>query len=272
MFATIRKSSLFKEWGKRRRYVPELGERHTIANFIQEYEDEGAPLEPCIEMHRYGELLALLPDHIVSNLEKARLSRDGRMPIIKAGLGYEEMLAAIIVDGTAITSSTSEARLAPALMIPANYMQPGGIPGRCITAKARGRGSTIVTTAGTMIIRHRIATTDIITGSTLCATGAMAADAVAQTATMWEWDAAVITRSVGSAGTVFAQGRAGLAWHLQNTGALQALSFAGSAGSATPAAVTWDMTVDQYFQFTGQWSLATAYSIQCHQYRLEALN
>jgi hypothetical protein len=265
----MRTKTIIKEYVKRRRRIPELGERTTICNWVRDEDDGNLP---WYDMQRYSELLSLLPDHIVTNLEKARLSRAGVYPSIKAGPGYEELLASIIVDGTAITSSTSEARLAPALMIPANYMQPGGIPGRTLTAKARGRGSTIVTTAGTMTIRHRIATTDVITGNVLCATGAMAADAVAQTNTMWEWDAAIVVRSVGSAGTVFVQGRAGLAWHLQNTGALQALSYAGSAGSAAPAAVTWDMTLDQFFQFTGQWSLATAYSIQAHQYRLESLN
>ena len=171
--------------------VPEIGQRETLVDWVMDNDGTPDSKEPFVDMVRYGKLLAALPDKIVTNLENARLSRDGRMPMIKAGLGYEELLSAIIVDGTAITSSASEARLAPALLIPANYMQPGGIPGRNITAKARGRGSTIVTTAGTMIIRHRIAATDIITGTVLCATGAMAADAVAQTATMWEWDASI---------------------------------------------------------------------------------
>jgi len=249
---------------------PELGERRVLASY-ENFEDGDDP-GPFINMVQYGQLLSALPDRIVTNLEKARLSRDGRMPMIKAGLGYEELLASIIVDGTAIASSSSEARLAPAIMIPSNYMQPAGIPGRVITAKARGRGTTLVTTAGTMTFRHRIATTDVITGTTLCATGAMAADAAAQTNTMWEWDSNVTVRAVGSAGSVFSMGRAGLAWHSAFTAANVALAFAGSAGSAAPAAVTWDMTVDQYLQFTGQWSLATAYSIQCHHYRIEALN
>ena len=248
--------------------VPPLGTREILADWFRDEEPAG---QPMIEMKRYGQLLQMLPDRVVENLEKARLSRDGRAPMITAGLGYEELLASIIVDGTAIASSSSEARLAPALMIPANYMQPGGIPGRVITAKGRGRGTTL-TTAATMTMRHRIATTDVITGTTLCATGAMAADTTAQTATMWEWDTGVVVRSVGSAGTVFAQGRAGLAWHSAFTAANVALAFAGSAGSATPATATWDMTVDQFFQFTGQWSLSTAYSMTAHIYRLEALN
>lgn len=246
----------------------ELGEREVLCDWVRE--EDG--VTPFIDMVRYSHLLQHLPDRIVENLEKARLSRDGRMPMVKAGLGYEELLSSIIVDGTAIASSSAEARLAPALMVPANYMAPaGGIPGRILTMKARGRGTTLTTNA-TMIIRHRIATTDVITGTTLCATGAMAADATAQTNTQWEWDSNVTVRATGSAGSVFSQGRASLAWHSAFTAANVALAFAGSAGSAAPAAVTWDTTVDQYLQFTGQWSLATAYSIQTHHYRVEALN
>lgn len=250
--------------------VPPLGTSTLLYDYIREEDDIGVR-EPMIDFARYGHLLSVLPDHIVNNLEKARLSRDGTMPMIKAGQGYEELLAAIVVDGTAIASSSSEARLVPALMIPANYMQPGGLPGRTITAKARGRGTTLTTNA-TMVMRHRIAATDIITGTAIMATGAMAADATAQTNTMWEWDAGITTRSVGSAGTVFGMGRAGLAWHSAFTAANAALNFAGSAGSSAPAAATWDMTIDEYFQYTGQWSLATAYSITTHMYRLEALN
>jgi hypothetical protein len=223
-------------------------------------------------MVKYGRLMTLLPDKTVTRVERARTNRDPRRVIIRAGLGYQELLSAIIVDGTAVGTSSAEARLAPALMIPANYMQPGGIPGRLLRVKARGRGTTIVTTAATMTIRHRIAATDIITGTVIMANGAPAADAAVQTNTMWSWDADVISRSVGSAGTVFGQGEGNLAWHSSFTAANRALQMAGSAGSATPAAVTWDMTVGQYFQFTAQWSLATAYSILCHMYMVEALN
>jgi hypothetical protein len=247
--------------------VPPLGERHTVCDWVRDDD-----VTPWIDMKRYGELLQLLPDKVVTNIEKARLSRDGRYPILRAGLGYEELLASIIVDGTAIASSAAEARLAPALYIPPNYMQPGGIPGRSLAVRARGRGTTIVTTAATMTLRHRIAATDIITGTVIMATGAMAADAAVQTNTIWTWMGAIVVRSVGAAGTVFGMAEASLAWHFKDTAAKQALQYAGSAGSATPAAVTWDMTAGQYFQFTGQWSLATAYSIQCHQYMLEALN
>jgi hypothetical protein len=224
-------------------------------------------------MTRYTELLSVLPDHIVENLEKGRLAQDGRMPLLKAGLGYEELLSAIIVDGSAIASSNAEAKLAPALKLPANFMAiSGNLPGKTLSIMARGRGTTL-TTAATMTIRFRIAATDIITGTILMASGAVVTDAVAaQTATMWNAMGTVNCRSVGSAGTVFAMGDFDPSWQKVGTAAEYALRFMGSAGSATPSTAVYDTTIDQFFQFTGQWSLATAYSIQTHQYRLEALN
>jgi len=278
--STIRINDMLAvDWKDKRWFTPKLardevdpiGTPRVLANFVRDGDDTTANSpDPMIETVRYAELLKILPDKIVNNLEKARLAREGKIQMMKAGLGFEELLSATITDGSAIASSSAEARLQPAILIPANYMQPYG-NSRFITAKARGRGTTLTTNA-TMVFRHRIATTDVITGTAIMATGAMAADATAQTATMWEWDSGINSRTFGSAGTVFGMGRAGLAWHSAFTAANVALAFAGSAGSATPAAVTWDMTVDQYFQFTAQWSLATAYSIQCHMYRLESLN
>jgi hypothetical protein len=258
--------TVVRKWRELRSHIPELGEHHTLCNWVRNEDAVG----PFIDMYRYGQLLELLPDRIVTNVEKARLARDGTIPMHKAGLGYEELLASIIVDGTAIASSSAEARLAPALMFPANYLQPGGIPGRTMRVQARGRATTLAT-AATMTVRHRIAATDIITGTVQAATGAVTADATGQTASQWEWNATMVVRSVGSAGTVFSQGRFEAAFAALTVAARTA-SFAGSAGALTPAAAVWDQTANQFFQFTGQWSLTTAYSIQTHMYLVEALN
>jgi hypothetical protein len=158
------------------------------------------------------------------------------------------------------------------LLIPANYMAPGGIPGRTLRHQLRGRVTTL-TTAATMTFRQRIAATDIITGTVLQATGGIIQDAVAaQTNTMWEWEGHIVVRSVGSAGTVFAMGNADMASKKVGTAAENSNLFSGSAGAATPAVATYDTTAAQFLQMTGQWSLSTAYSIQAHQFLLEALN
>lgn len=271
MFGILKKDSLVKEYEKLSNYVPELGERHTLCAWVSDEEEVGAPLEPLVEMHRYGELLSLLPDKIVTNLEKARLSRDGRMPIIKAGQGYEELLSSVIVDGAAIASSSTENILFPDLKMPSNYMQPGGLPGRTLHWKARGRQTTL-TTAATLTFSIGSGTTAVTVPTVRwCSSGALTMDTTVQTATQWFCEGLVVSRSVGTAGTVFAQGDA--------TSAAQALTLAnqvaqymGSAGSATPSTASFDMTVDQYIALTAKWSLATAYSIQGHLYILESLN
>jgi hypothetical protein len=229
------------------------------------------PDDPWVNETALATLTELLPDKTVEKIGRARNNRDPRRVIIRAGLGYEELLIPIIVDGTAITSSSTEAFLAPAVLLGANYLQPNGIPGRTLRMKSRGRQSTLVTTAGTMTFKWGAALTNVIPTTTWCVSGAITSDTVAQTATMWECESHTVVRSVGSAGTVFAMGDAGQA-SMALTIANQQNIRMGSAGSATPAAVTCDMTVPQYVSLTGKWSLATAYSIQCHIFLLEALN
>jgi hypothetical protein len=212
---------------KQRAHVPELGERHVFADWVRDDHT------PWIDDVRFTELLALVPDRVVQNLQRARDAQAGRIPMLKAGLGYEECLSAIIVDGTAIASSSTEALLIPANVLPANYLQPGGIPGRSLSVRAM--------------------------------------DVTGGTNNQWRLDSGVTVRSVGSAGTVFAQGDVNVA-DAALTIANQRAGFMGSAGTATPAAVTVDMTVPQFLMLTGQWSLTTAYSITCHRAVLEALN
>jgi len=259
--------TLFRHWRKLRNHVPELGERHTLCNWVLDEDDPG----PMVEMQRYSELLSLLPDKIVQNLERARMSRDGRVPMLKAGLGYEELLSSVIVDGTPVASSSTENILFPDLMIPANYMQPGGIPGRTLHWKARGRQTTLSTAATlTFSIGHG-ATAVTVPTVRWASSGALTMDGTAQTATQWFCEGKAVVRSVGSAGTVFCQGDVTCAAQAL-TIANQQAQYMGSAGSATPAAVTMDMTINEFLAFTAKWSLTTAYSITGHMYVLEALN
>lgn len=250
---------------KQRAHVPELGERHVFADWVRDDHT------PWIDDVRFTELLALVPDRVVQNLQRARDAQAGRIPMLKAGLGYEECLSAIIVDGTAIASSSTEALLIPANVLPANYLQPGGIPGRSLSIRARGRETTL-TTASTLTFRWGSKTT---TGAPIStpwsASGAVTMDVTGGTNNQWRLDSGVTVRSVGSAGTVFAQGDVNVA-DAALTIANQRAGFMGSAGTATPAAVTVDMTVPQFLMLTGQWSLTTAYSITCHRAVLEALN
>lgn len=254
-----------KKW-EHRPEIMERGHRHILCNWVRD--DDGTPQ---IDMNRYVELLAHLPDRIVTNLENARLSRDGRMPMIKAGLGYEELLAAVIVDGTAIASSSTENILFPDLLMPQNYMQPGGLPGRVLRWRARGRLTTL-TTAATLTFNFGSGTTAVTVPTVSWAkSGTLTMDTTAQTASQWLCEGDAVTRTVGTAGTVFCQGNAETAAQAF-TLANQHAQFMGSAGQDTPSTASFDMTLAQYLAITAKWSLTTAYSITGHMYMLEALN
>jgi hypothetical protein len=122
-----------------------------------------------------------------------------------------------------------------------------------------------------MTFKWGAAVTNIIPTTTWAISGALVMETVVQTATQWFAEGMSVVRSVGSAGTTFSQGdctSAAQAFTIAN----QTNQYMGSAGTATPAAVTCDMTVNQYISLTGKWSLATAYSIQGHIFIVEALN
>jgi len=258
---------VIREFEKQRHYVPELGEPHVLANWDQPDDGPGA----MIDMAAYGRLLPLLPDHIAENLEKARLAQDGRIPMLKAGLGYVECLASVIVDGSAIASSSTKTLLVPAILLPANYLQPGGIPGRTMRVVFSGRVTTL-TTAATLTIGVGHATTNVVYSTAWAVSGAMVMDTTVQTNTQWRTEAGGVVRSVGSAGTVFWTGEASVAPHSAFSAANAALRYMGSAGSAAPSTAAVDMTIPNYFSAGATWSLTTAYSIQCHRFVLEALN
>jgi hypothetical protein len=241
----MRTETVIKELKRKFNYIPELGERHTFASWFQETDADGSVVGPMIDETRYSKIIRAVPDHIAENLEKARLERAGIGPMLKAGLGYEELLSSVIVDGAAIASSSTEAFLFPALLFPANYLAPGGLPGRTIHFKARGRVTTL-TTAATLLFKFGAALTNVIPTTTWAISGAITMDTTIQTATMWFAEGSAIIRSVGSSGTVFAMG--------------------------DTTTVTVDTTSAQFVSLTGKWSLATAYSIQGHTFIVEALN
>ena len=62
----MKAATVLNEFRRRRNRVPELGERHTICNWVRDPDAVG----PFVEHIRYGELLSLLPDKVVTNMEK----------------------------------------------------------------------------------------------------------------------------------------------------------------------------------------------------------
>lgn len=156
------------------------------------------------------------------------------------------------VDGTAVANTTSETIIFPNNTLPANFMQNG----RVLRITAYGRHSTTGTPTLTFRLRW-----GGVAGTVLAATGAMVTGS-AVTAAMWKVETYAQVRSNGATGTILAVGNARLGEDATSTvGSATnagAEDFMGSAGVATPAAVTVDLTADTALAITAQWSAASA--------------
>lgn len=180
---------------------------------------------------------------------------------------WSEALAWATADGTAIANSTTETIIFPNVTIPANYMQDG----RLLRLRAYGRHSTTATPTLTFRVRW-----GGVSGTVLAASGALTCGS-AVTAAQWSTELIIQTRSNGSTGTVFTVGEVTVGEDAASTvgSATNAAGhdFLGSAGVATPAAVTVDLTADTALSITAQWSAASASNtLTGHVYLIEGLN
>ena len=171
---------------------------------------------------------------------------------------WSETIAWATNSGTAVTATT-EAILFPNTTIPANYMQDG----RGLRLTIFGQFSNIVTTPGTVVLKIRWGG---VAGTILAQTAAIQLNAVAQTNQMFSLEGILQTRLNGSAGAIMATGLAMIG--VEGT---VAPHFMGSAGAASPAAVTADLTADTALSITAVFSL-TGNSIQGLNYTIETLN
>lgn len=180
---------------------------------------------------------------------------------------WSETLAWATADGTAIANTVTETIIFPNVTIPANYLQDG----RVLRLVAYGRHSTTGTPTLTFRLRW-----GGVAGTVLCASGAITCGS-AVTAAMWRLEAIIQVRANGSSGSVFAVGEAEVAEDAANTvGSATnstAVGLMGSAGVATPAAVTVDLSAETALSLTATWSAASASNtLTGHVYIIEALN
>ena len=171
---------------------------------------------------------------------------------------WSETVAWATASGTAVTGIV-ENILFPNVTIPANFMQDG----RAMKITIYGQFSNIVTTPGTVTFRFRWGG---VAGTVLSATAAISLNTTVQTNQMFAIDTILQTRTNGSTGTIMATGRA-----IMGVEATAGQRFMGSAGAASPAAVTVDLTADTALSVTAIFSL-TGNSVQGLNYTIEALN
>lgn len=177
---------------------------------------------------------------------------------------WSETLAWATADGTAVSATTTETIIFPNVTIPANYMQDG----RVLRLTSYGRH----TSAGqTFTFRFRWGG---VAGTVIAASPAVTGPTA--TAGIWKCEGIIQTRSNGATGTVFgiieigvyddAAGSAGSATSAPGLG------LGGSAGVATPAAATVDLTADTALSLTCALGTAGSNAFTGHIYIIEGLN
>lgn len=180
---------------------------------------------------------------------------------------WSETLAWATADGTAVANTTTETIIFPNITIPANYLQDG----RVLRLTVYGRHST--TGTPTLTFRTRWGG---VSGTVIAASGAITAGS-GVAAAMWRMEVIIQVRGNGASGSVYAMGEVELGEDAANTVGsatnATALGLMGSAGVATPAAATVDLTADTALSISAQWSAASASNtLTGHIYLLEALN
>jgi hypothetical protein len=165
-----------------------------------------------------------------------------------------------VADGTAVANTTTETIIFPGHTVPAFSMNDIG---RALRVTTFGRHST--TGTPTLIFRIRWGG---VSGAVLWVSETITTGS-AVTAANWQLEALIVTRAIGTSGSLFASG-----WLALHTSAT-ASSFwiVGSSGYDAPAAVTGDLTIDQSLVVTAQWGTASASNtLTGHQLLVESLN
>ena len=141
--------------------------------------------------------------------------------------------------------------------------------GRCLRFTLYGRQTFAVSNTITFRVRW-----GGVSGTVLAASGALVQAAV--TAGIWSMEGIIQCRANGSSGSLYCMGRAKVNDDVTQTvgSATNAgvEDFMGSAGVATPAAVTVDLTADTALSFTAQFGTAGSNTLTGHILLLETLN
>lgn len=179
--------------------------------------------------------------------------------------GWEELIEAMITDGTTVSGTLAESIVCPDFNIPRFYLAPG----RVLRYHLFGNCQNIATTPGTIIFRVRWGG---VGGVQLGATAALQLDTTARTYSNWYWSGSITCRATGSTGLLIHQGVVVLGNRLSTDTGGPVFSSAGGVFGQN-SAVQVDTTTDKLLSFTAQFSNAQAQNaITAQQRLLEALN
>lgn len=156
-------------------------------------------------LHSHVEDYQALPVSVREWLDKSRHARWGDLPMVKAsGVGWRDVLTprrVLVADGTQVASTTSETIMCPDFTFAADHMEPGD----SFKYTVLFSWSSVITTPGTFTFRLRWGG---VGGTALATSGAYAPDPTAGgTSISGMVEYWLVTRSTGTAGSMFAMGR-----------------------------------------------------------------
>lgn len=173
---------------------------------------------------------------------------------------WADPLIVMPVDGPAVSGTAEASLLDPAVkkQMPGNYFKRN----KKVRVVAHGRVSNIVTTPGTLTFRLKWGSTIV-----LAATQALVVNTTATTNVSFSLYLDMTCRSDGTAATFMLEGWvASVAF-----GATTAVGFVLIPLSAPAVGSAVDVTANQFFDLTAQWSL-TGNTLQVHQVTVDAPN
>lgn len=182
---------------------------------------------------------------------------------------WMEVVAVAEADGTAVANTTTETILIPNVTVAGGYMAAG----RVLRDTLRGRWSNVVTAVPTMTFFARWGG---VAGTIMAQSPPIVTPATATTNAMWKLIYEFVARASGAAASTFTMGdvtlfedAAATMGTVTNYGVPQPFA---SAGAATPAAVTLDLSIDQALAVSLDWSAANAANTaQTHMRILESM-
>lgn len=179
---------------------------------------------------------------------------------------FNECLVTSIGDATAVANTTTETIIVPDTPFAANYFYQG----RTIRASLWGVISNVVTAVPTVTVRVRVGAATL-SATWVSASGALAANATANTNLTWHGEFELVCRTAGTGGTGFVSGQLWLP-NLTAGNAVGNVGYPNLIPISAPAAGTLNTTISNVMSISAQWSAANAAnSITVNRYTLEAL-
>lgn len=184
-----------------------------------------------------------------------------------SGQTFDETLQSLSASPSAVGNTVTETIIVPDFVFPANFFKQG----TKIRGTYSGQISNVVTAVPTTTFRVRMGTATL-SATAVFASGALAANATANTNLTWRLEYTLTCRTSGTGGTIMCVGQIWLP-NLTAGNAVGNVGYPNFIPVSAPATQTLDSTVANVLSLSAQWSAANASNtIQVVEGMLESMN